>query len=158
TVAHSLRFSVPIVPIVPIGPKVPESLCRFGMAVALAFVGATCAATAASAHGFGERYDLPLPLSLYLWGAAAAVAVSFVIVGLFVRDVPRAEATRQVDLLASSLGSFAPGAALILRLLAVALLLLTILAGFWGNQNPYRNIAPTLVWIIGWVGLAYVSA
>src|SRR5262245_15049637 len=119
---------------------------------------ATCVATAASAHGFGERYDLPLPLSLYLWGAAAAVAVSFVIVGLFVRDVQRAETYRHVDLLASPLAPLAPGVALALQLLAVALLLLTILAGFWGNQNPYRNIAPTLVWIIGWVGLAYVSA
>ena len=35
---------------------------------------------------------------------------------------------------------------------------LTILAGFIGTDNPYRNIAPTLVWIIWWVGFAYVSA
>src|SRR5262249_57470465 len=40
----------------------------------------------AAAHGFGQRYDLPLPLSLYLFGAAVAVVVSFVIVGLLVRD------------------------------------------------------------------------
>ena len=34
----------------------------------------------------------------------------------------------------------------------------TILAGLLGDQNPYRNIAPTLVWIVWWVGLAYVAA
>src|SRR5262249_41547095 len=139
-----------------------ESPSPFGGGIRSAAFGALAAllmgVTPAAAHGFGQRYDLPLPLSLYLWGAAAAVAVSFVIVGLFVRDVQRAETYRHVDLLASQLAPLAPGVALALRLLAVALLLLTILSGFWGNQNPYRNIAPTLVWIIGWVGLAYVSA
>src|SRR5262249_61607224 len=27
-----------------------------------------------------------------------------------------------------------------------------------GDQNPYKNIAPTIVWIIGWVGVVYISA
>ena len=36
--------------------------------------------------------------------------------------------------------------------------ILTVTAGFCGNQDPYRNIAPTLVWIIWWVGLAIFSA
>jgi [protein-PII] uridylyltransferase len=45
--------------------------------------------TPACAHGFGQRYDLPIPLSFYLVGTASAVVVSFLIVGLFVRDVSR---------------------------------------------------------------------
>src|SRR5262249_39323186 len=57
-----------------------------GLAAALA---AACLATPAAAHGFGQRYDLPIPLSFYLVGAAAAVVVSFLIVGLFVREAPR---------------------------------------------------------------------
>jgi hypothetical protein len=40
----------------------------------------------------------------------------------------------------------------------LALFVVTILAGLFGNPNPYRNIAPTLVWIVWWVGLAYVQA
>ena len=44
------------------------------------------------------------------------------------------------------------------ELVALALFLVTVLAGFSGSDNPYRNIAPTLVWIIWWVGFAYVSA
>ncbi len=47
---------------------------------------------------------------------------------------------------------------LLLKLVSLGLALVTVLAGFLGNANPYQNIAPTIVWIIGWVGLAYVSA
>jgi hypothetical protein len=110
----------------------------------------------AQAHGFGQRYDLPLPLSLYLVGTAAAVIVSFVIVGLFARHTPRARGgyPRLV------LGSWIPHPLLTgpLKAAAVGLLVLIVTAGFFGDQNPYRNIAPTLVWIILWVGLAMVSA
>ena len=54
-------------------------------------------ATPACAHGFGQRYDLPIPLSFYLVGAAAAVVVSFVIVGLFVKEAPRAKTYPRVE-------------------------------------------------------------
>ena len=114
-----------------------------------------------SAHGFGQRYDLPLPLSLYLVGTAAAVVFSFVVVGLFVRDAPREpRGYPHIDLLRYRLGRLiaSPGLAFALKLVALALFVVTVTAGFLGNQNPYRNIAPTLVWIIAWVGLAYVSA
>src|SRR5262249_40085747 len=30
-------------------------------------------------------------------------------------------------------------------------------AGLFGNQDPIRNIAPVMIWIIGWVGLAFLS-
>jgi hypothetical protein len=113
----------------------------------------------ASAHGFGRRYELPLPLSLYLFGAAAVVALSFVVFGLFVRGgKPRAHA--QTDLLGSRIGGmFAhPAVVWALRLAVLGLFLATIMAGLFGDANPYRNIAPTLVWIIWWVGLAYVQA
>ena len=122
---------------------------------------ALCAlATAAHAHGFGQRYDLPLPLSLYLVGAAAAVAVSFVIVGLFVRNVPRTPGYPRFDLLRYPAGRWLTqgGIAFALQLVALAIFIVVVIAGFRGDQNPYRNIAPTLVWIVWWVGLAYVSA
>ena len=119
-----------------------------------------CFATPAGAHGFGQRYDLPIPLSFYLVGTAAVVVVSFLIVALFVRDASRLQHYPRVDLLASPLTRWlgSPPLALALKLLALALFIVTIVAGFRGDQNPYRNIAPTMVWIIGWVGLAYVSA
>lgn len=121
---------------------------------------ACCCLTAAHAHGFGQRYDLPLPLSLYLVGAAAAIVVSFVIVGLFVRDVPRARTYPRFDLLRYSVGRWlaGEGAAFALQLAVLTLFIVVVIAGFRGDQNPYKNIAPTMVWIVGWVGLAYVSA
>lgn len=116
-------------------------------------------ASRAFAHGFGERYDLPLPLSFYLFGAAAAVALSFVIVAWSVRDGSAARrlfARRLPHVLAVVItGRIMRGA---VKIVAVALFAVTIAAGFIGDQNPYRNIAPTMVWIIGWVGLAYFSA
>jgi len=30
-------------------------------------------------------------------------------------------------------------------------------AGWWGVQEPFSNIVPTTVWVIWWVGLAYLS-
>jgi hypothetical protein len=125
-----------------------------------AAVAAACLATPAAAHGFGQRYDLPIPLSFYLTGAAAAVVVSFVIVGLFVREAPRAHPYPRIDLIATPLGRWiaSPSLALALEFLALAGFIITIVAGFRGDQNPYRNIAPTMVWTIAWVGLAYVSA
>lgn len=114
----------------------------------------------ASAHGFGQRYDLPLPLSLYLLATAAAVVFSFVVAALFMRQAPRSDSYPHVDLLAAPLGRLIahPALALALKLISLVLLLVAVAAGFGGNQNPYQNIAPTLVWVIGWVGLAYVSA
>jgi hypothetical protein len=123
-------------------------------------IAACTLATPAAAHGFGQRYELPVPLSLYLFGAAAAVALSFVVFGLFVRRHAVPEAGARRDLLAAPPGRALahPAFLFVLRAAALALLIVTVLAGFIGASNPYRNIAPTLVWIVWWVGLAYVQA
>ncbi|HLF22782.1 MAG TPA: hypothetical protein VI565_02595, partial [Burkholderiales bacterium] len=123
-------------------------------------VAACCVPGAAQAHGFGQRYDLPLPLSLYLFGAAAAIVVSFIIVGLFVRDRPRAQTYPRLDLLGNPIGRWLTRdeLAYALQLVALALFIVVVIAGFRGDQNPYKNIAPSMVWIVCWVGLAYVSA
>src|SRR6266480_941758 len=131
---------------------------RNSAAVSRTLAAAACVALGtpapAAAHGFGQRYDLPLPLSLYLFGAAAAVALSFVIVGLFARHAPGVRGYPRLDLNKYPFGRWIahPAVASVLRLLAVGLLALTIATGFFGNQNPYQNLAPTLVWIIFWVG------
>jgi hypothetical protein len=118
-------------------------------------------ASAAAAHGFGQRYDLPLPLWLYLFGAAAAVVVSFIIVGLFVRGgASRTGVDRRFDLMPHGIGRLIlhPAFGLVLKLIVFAIFAVTVVSGFIGNQDPYRNLAPTMVWVVFWVGLAYVSA
>jgi len=129
---------------------------RFSRVVA---AGCALAPFVATAHGFGQRYDLPLPLSLYVGGAAAAVALSFVVVSAFVTRAPAADANARVEL-PGSLGRLiaSPIVAHLAALIALALFVVTVVGGFIGNADPYRNIAPTIVWIIGWVGLAFISA
>jgi hypothetical protein len=125
-----------------------------------AFVELCAAAVPAGAHGFGQRYDLPLPLSLYLFGTAAAVVLSFIVVGLFAGHTPGARGYPRIDLLAHWPGRWLghPVVLASLKLIAAGVFFLTLTAGFCGSQDPYRNIAPTLVWIIWWVGLAIFSA
>jgi hypothetical protein len=99
------------------------------------------------------RYDLPVPLSLYLAGAGAAVALSFVIIALFVRG-PATAPTRRAQPRLPVLPDHSTAG----EILAAGLFLLVLLAGWFGNQNPLQNLAPTAVWIVWWVGFAYLSA
>ena len=114
----------------------------------------------AFAHGFGQRYDLPLPLPLYLSAAAAAVALSFVVISLFVRGRTGPGHNPHLNLLHTRIGRLLahPVLATACKSVSVGLFFLAILTGFFGSERPRDNLTPTLVWVIWWVGLAYVSA
>lgn len=137
---------------------------RMVLAGILAAFCALASAGPALAHGFGETYDLPLPLWLYLWGAGATVLVSFVPISLFVgRDArgegqyryPRFDLLRLKPLRAVlTARSFL----FALRLLSVALFVLVVVAGLFGQQAINYNLAPTFVWIVWWVGLGFFTA
>src|SRR6516225_2957710 len=139
------------------GPSDRSALSVMLRAIVLA--SAAVAALPAVAHGFGQRYDLPLPLWLYLWAAGAAIILSFVVAALFLRAPPRGDAYPRIVFLDSPFGRFAGvWLACALKLCSLLLFVVAVAAGFFGNANPYQNIAPTLVWVIGWVGIAYISA
>ncbi len=114
----------------------------------------------ASAHGFGQRYDLPVPLGLFMLGAGASVVLSFLGMGLFVRKKQESVDYPSHNLLASPVFSWMGGSVFLslIRALSVVLFCVTLAAGFWGTENPDKNFTPTMVWIIWWVGLAYVCA
>src|SRR5262245_21963141 len=120
----------------------------------LALIFGLAAGGPAAAHGFGQRYDLPIPLSFYIWSAGATVALSFVGFGLFLR-VENRLLTWHIDWQAK--GRLVEALAAVPRVLAIGMLLLVIVAGLFGNQDPIRNIAPVMIWIVGWVGLAFLS-
>lgn len=114
--------------------------------------------TPATAHAFGARYDLPLPLWLYLSGAGAAVALTFVLLALFANpkhggSPPTGLALRLLSRLL--LGQEVRAICAVVSTLLFALILVT---GFLGQQDPIHNLAPTLVWVIWWVGLAFFVA
>ena len=125
-----------------------------------ALAGIVLATGTAHAHGFGERYDLPVPLALYVGGAGAAVALSFVVVGAFVRGGAGGGGYPRLDLFRWSWGRLLvhPLLATPIRGAALAIFVLVIVAGLWGNQEPARNLGPTVVWVLWWVGVAYASA
>src|SRR5215210_771620 len=112
----------------------------------------------ALAHGFGMRYDIPVPFWLYAYGAAAAVVLTFVLL-VDARPVPHRYPRLDLLKVGWFRSVFASGPFLFgLRLLSVALFSLVILSGLIGNQQPTANLAPTFVWIIWWVGLAFLTA
>jgi len=46
----------------------------------------------------------------------------------------------------------------IAQIATLSLVVLVIVAGFIGDETPTRNLAPITVWVIWWVGFAYLSA
>jgi hypothetical protein len=118
------------------------------------------AVSPAAAHAFSQRYDLPLPLWLYTSGAGATVALSFVVMRLFLRPSHAAPEAYFLDILSL------PGLRWIghgwvvtaVQAASCGIFMLIVAACFFGDPDPFNNIAPTFVWIIWWVGLAFLSA
>lgn len=106
-------------------------------------------------HAFDDRYDLPAPLSYFVAGAAAVVALSFVVAALFVRSaLPPAATQRRVV----SLGPLLPVVRVTCRVAALMLFALTLVSGWFGTGDSMMNLAPTMIWIIWWVGLSLAVA
>lgn len=120
-------------------------------AVAAALVAPLLLATPALAHGIVGKQDLPIPTWMFGWGAAIALIISFVALAFGWRE-PRLEDRAERDLAPS------PG---FLEILAgafgVAMFVLTVYAGYAGVQNFQLNLAPSLIFIGFWVGVAFAS-
>ncbi len=113
--------------------------------------------TGVFAHGIGERYDLPVPLSLWLSGGGFAIAASFVVASAVLKNKETRAATS--DTSAARLAIVVnPWLSRALQIVTALLTLLVVVAGLLGDQTPTHNIAPVMVWVIWWVGIAYLSA
>ena len=105
----------------------------------------------ALAHGLVGRQDLPIPKWLFGWAAAVVLVASFV--GLAVLwPKPRLEGAaerrvagvpRFLDPLAGAIG--------------LAFFVLVVYAGFQGSQTTTNNLAPTVVFVLFWVGIPVAS-
>ena len=129
-----------------------KSFAARALVACAALAGLPCAALA---HAFGERYDLPAPLSYFMAGGAAVVALSFIAAALFARSHPQHSNAAALRIAAGPLpallGFFA-------RACGLFLFSVTLIAGFYGSRSPEANLAPTLVWLIWWVGLSLTVA
>ncbi len=115
------------------------------------------AAGHAEAHAFGERYELPVPVWLFIVGGALTVTVTFVVVALFARGGAERYAEARFDLSRTVVGRAMRHSLTrtTLKAIGVFVLVMTVLAGFFGAADPNKNPAPTLVWVIWWVGFSY---
>ncbi len=138
----------------------PQGICpRLTIAGGAACL-AAMSSSKAQAHAFGARYDLPLPLDLYLAGAGAAVALSFVVMALVFRARPEESSAPWADL-----SVFKPVRALLhptvvgtVQAIAIGLFALVLGTGLFGTGETTGNFAPAFVWIIWWIGFAYLAA
>ena len=111
--------------------------------------------TAAWSHAFDDRYDLPAPLAYFVAGAAAVVGLSFIVTMVFAHGARNTAPTQGYVV---SLGPLLSALRMVLRVVGLATFALVVTAGFFGTGDPMMNLAPTMVWIIGWVGLSLVVA
>ena len=136
-------------------------MVRRGIIASLVILPFIVASRPVLAHGFGERYDLPVPLNFFLVGAAATVAFSFLVIGYFVGRSKQSSNYPKYNLLSNQLiGRLITNRFVIqlIKSISVTLFLITLATAFLGDNEPTNNFSPTFVWIIWWVGIAYITA
>ena len=110
------------------------------------------------AHGLVQRANLPIPEELFFGAAAVVLIVSFLALAALWPQ-PKLEGDHWRPLpgrLGRMLGSRALEAAC--GAAGVVLLIVVVVAGLAGTENGLDNFAPTFIFIIFWVGLAFASA
>lgn len=109
------------------------------------------------AHGVGGVRDLPVPTWLFYWGGAAVLAVSFAALGALWRR-PQLAAHARGRPLPDVLSDLLLGPVRIAaQVVSVALLVLVFSAAAFGDVDPARNLAPTWIYVVFWLGLPVLS-
>ncbi|MEU4573402.1 MULTISPECIES: hypothetical protein [Nonomuraea] len=110
------------------------------------------------AHGIGSRHDLPIPAFYAFAGALAALVVSFL--GLAVLWAESKFRGREAGLALPHVMqrlADAPATRTALRALGLAGAAFTVFLAAFGPDDPERNAAATLVYVVFWVGLVPAS-
>jgi hypothetical protein len=108
-------------------------------------------------HGIGNVQDLPVPAWLFYWGAATVLVVSFVLLGVLWRE-PLLAARERGRALSPTLSRAVLGLLRIaLQVVSVALFGLVFAAALFGDTDPFRNLAPTWIYVIFWLGVPALS-
>ncbi|QYC44284.1 hypothetical protein Nocox_33570 [Nonomuraea coxensis DSM 45129] len=110
------------------------------------------------AHGIGSRHDLPIPAFYAFAGALAALLVSFLGLAVLWADsrFRGQEAGRALPRAVRRLAD-ARATRVTLRALGLLVAAFTLVTALFGPDDPERNPAPTLVYVIFWVGLVPAS-
>ena len=108
------------------------------------------------AHGVGGRRDLPIPMWAAVWSGAAALVISFLLLYLL-WPAPRLARASIGKVLASSTRYLHDIIVVVLRVLGLVLFAMTLIALWFGSTNSAENIAPTVIYVILWVGVPFAS-
>lgn len=134
---------------------------RAKVAVAAGTAALVCAALAfplpAWAHGLVGRQDLPIPRWLFGWAAAVVLIVSFVALAVL-WPKPRLEQAAWRPLRGRAANALvSPPAEAVAGAIGALLLVAVVWSGLAGVQSPAENLAPTLVYIVFWLGFVPAS-
>ncbi len=114
-------------------------------------------ASRASAHAFGQTYNLPVPVSYYLYGAGGVVILSFIASSIILRGGVQDRSFEKdisgnilIKIFASDTVKF------VIRLWSLTLFIIITLAGLFASQQPTNNLATIYVWVIQLLGITYL--
>ena len=104
-----------------------------------------------AAHGMGPQGDLPLPLEVFVFGAGLILVAAFAVVV----SRPGPDRPEEPDEAISGRPFGRPSRAA--GVIGVAGLVLVVVVGIAGVDNPSRNLVPVLVNVLFWLGLPLVE-
>ena len=109
------------------------------------------------AHGIGNVQDLPIPAWMFYWGAGLVLVVSFVLLGALWKQSLLAAHERGRDL-GAALSRFVVGrCGSSFQAISVVLFGLVWASALFGDTDPYRNLAPTWIYVVLWLGVPALS-
>ena len=109
------------------------------------------------AHGIGGIRDLPVPGWLFYWGAAVVLVLSFLALGLLWRQplLARHALGREIG---AGVSRFVLGPVRVaVQVLTTVLFAVVWAAALFGDTDPIRNLAPTWILVVFWLGLPALS-
>ena len=106
--------------------------------------------TLVHAHGLPGRADLPLPAEWFGVAAAIVLAVSFAALAAG-WSTPRLQGEREER------PDPPPAVQVAAGLVGLLLFALVVYAGLAGSESAAENLAPTFVYVVFWVGVAFAS-
>ena len=109
------------------------------------------------AHGIGNVQDLPIPAWMFYWGAAVVLVASFVMLGALWRQ-PLLAAHERGRAARDGFSRFVSGPLrIVVQVISVLLFFLVWASALLGDTDPYRNLAPTWIYVIVWLGVPALS-
>ena len=110
------------------------------------------------AHGIGGIRDLPVPGWLFYWSAGIVLVASFVLLGALWRQ-PQLQKRAAGRELGDAVSRVVLGPLRVLvQVVSVVLFALVWAAALVGDTDPFRNLAPTWVYVVFWLGVPLASA